>query len=137
MRIITPENAAMTPSGAGANPILAATYEFEDTVSGDFAFIYDDFLLPQDGTYLLNLYIKIILSDSASGTLSTRVYNPFLATVLVTAAQNPADTGFFNGNSLYSPVSSDNGVLQVGRELSGFAGSSVTYRITASAFRLC
>lgn len=137
MRIITPSGASLLPDGTGSGSFLAASYEFEETVGADFAFVYQDLLIPNDGSYMWSLFVKILNSDSAVGALEVNAWVPFIATAVNQTTLGTVATDSYSGVGQVTGVLNSNGVVQIGRELTGFAGTTLTYRITASAFRLC
>lgn len=137
MQILTPENAAFLPSGSGSNLIVSANYSFEETAVADFGPIYDNLIVPQDGNYIFATYMKILASDDPNGTFVINIWNPLLATSLSSFNLTPSVAGGFGGAFVSNAISSADGVIQVGRQLSGFLGTSITYRVTASAIRLC
>ena len=137
MTILTPENAAFSPSGSGGSLPLAAQYELVETVNADFGPTADAWFVPTDGLYIWGLFIQTI-SPAGAGTLTVNFKQG--AAISTGSSIDVSLTGLPNGYGglFYTPfVLAVDGQATIERTLAGLAAGPVTYRITASAYKLC
>ena len=138
MRILTPENAAFSPSGSGGSLVLAATYELVESVNADFGPTTATFFAPSDGLYIWALFSQTTIAAGA-GNLTVSLYQPLQAVFTVQSVSDLSVVGGagYDGATANQPVLAMYGDMVIDRTVSALAAGPATYRITAAAYRLC
>lgn len=135
MRTLTPQNAAFQPSGITPTSGLpiASKYTLTEDVNGDFAPISAPFYTPNDGVYIWTILVKVNTA-SAAGNLSITVTQPLSGTTLVLGV-NLATLGLTATTQNFT-IDSAGGIINVEREVTGFAGGPANYTVWVTAFIL-
>lgn len=136
MRIITPQNAALSPdgSGGGNTPQVSTSRRITTSISADGTFGPGEIgPLPVSGPYFLTLFIQVTSTAAAAGTITLSLTTNGGATVVNTAAVN---LNGLNDTITISPIAVTVTPIQMTWTVAGHAGGAADVLLVASAVRM-
>lgn len=141
MRIVTPENAAFQPSGIGGGGFsgmpLLASYSLTEDVNADFGPITVPLFTPPDGSYFWAAFVKTNVA-SAGGSITITLEQPgSLSTInMVGSLSIVGLAGSAHISVINSPLFAADGIFNVVREVTGFAGGPANYSVYVNMYLL-
>jgi hypothetical protein len=132
MRVITPSNAAMTPSGLQPGSQVIISYEFEGVADADL--VKPAFSLgtvPATGPYILSVYVICTASTAPTGGIAVTLTYDTVGFITASIGLTSVTSA---GDFLIEGVDDPN--ITLDWTISGWTTDSANYRIVASVVKL-